>query len=467
MSARIEPGSFRDRNSRVVEVDGAVMRVLTAEGLDEWNAFAASDLCKRLTAEGKLVGTELEKDTNAVPRGLADDAVGVLRHEVVPFVSYPYEWTFAMLKDAALLQLEILRDALAEDLILKDSSPYNVQWRGSRPVFIDVGSFERLREGEPWVGYRQFCMLFLYPLLLQAFRDVPFQPWLRGRLDGITPQECRDLLSARDLLRRGVLGHVVLHARLERGQADTSRDVKGELRRAGFRKELILANVKRLERLVERLDWRPGRTAWSEYRALTHYSDADTERKTDFVRAAAARRNWKRVWDLGCNDGRFARIAAEHASSVIAIDSDAAVVDGLYRSLREDENDTILPLVVDLVDPSPGLGWRGAERRPLAERGTPELTLCLALVHHVSIGGNVPLRDFLAWLRSLDSALVIEFPTRDDPLVQRLLARRREDANPDYERGSFERSLNDLFDVEENVELSSGTRVLYRVHPRV
>ena len=466
-AATIEPGSFRDPHSRVVEADGAVLRLLSEQGLRDWNALSASALFGRAVAERKLVGTEVEPEGAAdLPAALVGDAAAVLRHEVVPFVSYPYEWTFAMLKDAALLQLELLRGALDEDLILKDSSPYNVQWRGAKPVFIDVGSFESLRAGEPWVGYRQFCMLFLYPLLLQAYKGIPFQPWLRGRLDGIEPQECRDLMSFRDLLRSGVLSHVVLHARLERSQADTERDVKGELGKAGFKKELIVANVKRLEGLIRKLEWRPGASEWSNYGPRGHYTDADTGAKDEFVRRIAAERDWELAWDLGCNDGRFSLIAAEHARTVVAMDADAAVVDGLYRALRENGNTSILPLYVDVTDPSPALGWRGGERRTLSDRGKPELTLALALIHHVTISGNVPVREFLEWLRSLETKLVIEFPTTDDPLVKRLLARKREGTHPDYERGYFERTLNELFDVGSTEELSSGTRVLYVAQPK-
>ena len=146
---------------------------------------------------------------------LVHEPAGVLRHERIPFVSYPYEWTFSMLKDAALLQLDLLLAALEHDMVLKDSTPYNVQFKGARPMFVDVGSFERLREGEPWVGYRQFCMLYLYPLLLQSAKDVPFQPWLRGSIDGITPPQMRALMSFRDRFRKGVFTNVFLHARLE------------------------------------------------------------------------------------------------------------------------------------------------------------------------------------------------------------------------------------------------------------
>src|SRR4051794_38846928 len=251
LSPSLEPGSFRDWDSRVFYDDGRVLRALSEDGLADWQALAGSKLFAGAVAEGKLVGT-------AVVETPIDGAAAVLEHERIPFVSYPYEWTFAMLRDAALLQLELLRRALDEDLILKDSSSYNVQWHGVRPVFIDVGSFERLRPGEPWAGYRQFCMLYLNPLLLQAYKGVDFRPWLRGSLAGITPVEARRLFSVRDLFRKGVLTNVALHARLERKHDDTERDVKTELKRAGFKKELIVANVKRLDKLVRGLEWEPG-----------------------------------------------------------------------------------------------------------------------------------------------------------------------------------------------------------------
>ena len=371
-----------------------------------------------------------------------------------------------MLKDAALLQLELLLAALDEDLILKDASPYNVQWRGSQPVFIDVGSFEQLREGEPWAGYRQFCMLFLYPLMLQAYKRVPFQPWLRGAIDGISPQEFRGLMSLRDRFRRGVFKHVALHARLEARYADRAGAVKRDLRAAGFRKELIEANVNGLHKLVSRLRWDPGRTVWTEYGSVNTYTDADTERKAAFVRAAAQTRDWTLAWDLGCNDGRFSRIAAERARAVVAVDADHGAVEQLYGALRAEGNERILPLTMNLSDPSPNRGWRGLERKGLPERGRPDLVIALAVIHHVTITNNVPVREFVDWLHALGGSLVIEFPTRDDPMVERLLAAKRGDLHSDYDRGFFERCLGEMFDVERSETLESGTRVLYFAHPK-
>ena len=413
------------------------------------------------------MATELVDGNGRAPAEYAENAVALLRHERIPFVSYPYEWSFGMLKDAALLQLELLLAALDEDLILKDASPYNVQWRGSQPVFIDVGSFEQLREGEPWAGYRQFCMLVLYPLMLEAYKGVPFQPWLRGSIDGITPSDFRGVVGARDVFRRGVFTHVVLHARLERRHGDRRRDVKSELRAAGFRKELVRANVRGLAKLVRRLEARPRATVWTEYSTTTTYSETDAERKAAFVRDAVRSRRPSRVWDLGCNDGTFSRIAAETADYVVAVDADDGTVEQLYRALRQEEETKILPLRMNVADPSPRLGWRGRERKALPDRGRPDLTLCLALLHHVAISSNVPIREFLDWLRSLETSLVIEFPTPDDPMVQRLLAAKRPGTHGDYEQESFERALAEAFDVERSETLSSGTRVLYFAHPRV
>jgi SAM-dependent methyltransferase len=258
---------------------------------------------------------------------------------------------------------------------------------------------------------------------------------------------------------------VIMHARLEdRYAAAEGREIRGELRRAGFSRELLAANFAKLEKLVARLEWTPGETAWTGYGEDNSYDAEASARKVAFVRAAAGRRRVPLAWDIGCNDGRYARIAAESADVVVALDADHATVDALYRSLRAEDRTDVLPLVMSVTDPSPDLGWRGLERASLERRGKPELTLCLALVHHVCIAGNVPVRELLDWLRSLGGTLVIEFPDRGDPMVGRLLAGKREGANPDYERESFERALRERFTIERS-EPVTETRTLYEVRP--
>jgi hypothetical protein len=457
----LEPGSFRDPESRVFYSGDDVYRALSPDGLSDFEA---------------LEGTGLLDDERVVPTQRADglaDAAGllvhepaaILRHERIPFVSYPYEWTFSMLKDAALLQLDLLLASLEHDMVLKDSTPYNVQFKGARPVFVDVGSFERMREGEPWVGFRQFCMLYLYPLLLQSAKGVPFQPWLRGSIDGITPTEMRGLMSFRDRFRKGVFTNVFLHARLEKRYADKSEQVREEVKRV-FKKELFVANVRKMRKIVQRLEWDPPQGVWTSYGERNTYTDDDARRKDDFVRAVAKGRQRSLVWDIGANNGRYSRIAAEGAKTVIAVDADQGPVELLYRDLRGEGNEQILPLTMNLADPSPGLGWRGLERRAMPERGKPDLVLALALVHHVAISANVPVKEFIDWLAWLGGELVIEFPTREDPMVKKLLAPKREGLHPDYELEYFERTLKEAFDVERSERLESGTRVLYHARPK-
>lgn len=417
-------------------------------------------------ADGRLVGTEPVDGENGLPDLPAERPAAVLLHERIPFVSYPYEWTFGMLQDAALLQLELMREALEEGLILKDATPYNVQFRGARPQFIDIGSFERLREGEPWSGYRQFCMQFLFPLMLTAYKGIRHQPFLRGRMDGITAEECRALLSFRDRFRRGTTTNVFLHARLDRREPETGQDVKAELRRAGFKTELIKANVRKLEKVVRALDWKVRGSTWSDYGATTSYTEEGAEEKARFVREVVETRSWGQVWDLGCNTGRFSRIAAERAEGVVAVDLDEVVVEGLYRTLRKEGNTKILPLTMSLSDPSPALGWRGAERPRFEDRGRPDLTLALALVHHVAITDNVPLRDFVAWLAKPAGSLIIEFVDRDDPMAASLLSRKAPGSNPDYNRDEFERCLREHFTIERQAEVPPATRTLYYARPR-
>jgi len=468
-SPQLDPGSFRDREGRVFTLEDRVLRALSPRAFAAWETLAATRFFHRLTEEGKVVATRQVDFPEAELRALSPHWVAVLEHEPIPFVSYPYEWSFSMLRDAAELQLELLLEALEEGLILKDSSAYNVQWQGARPVFIDVASFEKWVEGDPWVGYLQFCQLFLYPLVLTAYRDVSFQPWLRGAIDGISPEECNRLLRLRDRFRPGVFADVYLQAKLQarsarESAASAERSVRAELRQAGFRKEMIAHNVRRLRKIVGKLAWRRSRSEWAEYAEENSYDRENREIKERFVREVAATRHWRLVWDLGSNTGVFSRIAAEHADYVVALDADHLAVDRLYRRLAAEGPGNILPLVGNLADASPALGWRHRERKALSERPRPELTLCLALIHHMVITANIPLPEFVDWLASLGSHLVIEFVTKDDPMVRKLL-RNKEDIYHDYEIPVFEACLGEHFEILRQEHLQAGNRKLYFARP--
>ncbi len=462
-SPSYDPGSFRDRSGRVLRSDDEVYRGLSNEALAEWEFIAGTQFLSRYLADGSIVATDRVPSAD-VPPLLADDWSATLRHKTIPFISYPYEWSYSMLRDAALLHLRLLADALLEDAVLKDATPYNTQFRGSQCVFIDTASLVRYQPGDAWMGYRQFCQLMLYPLMLQTYHDVDFQPMLRGRLEGITPQQCLNLLTKRDLLRKGVLAHVFLHAKMEGKVGSKPQGMAESLKREGFGKSLIQNNVKNLVGIVEGLKWTPRHSLWSEYDVADSPVKADGEAKEEFIRSVVGTRSWRQVWDLGCNVGRYSRICAEHADYVLALDFDHLAIERLFLALKAEGNEKILPLVFNVADPSPGLGWRGMERRDLVSRGHPELVLSLALIHHLVLRENILLPDVMDWLASLGAAVVIEFVDKADPQSQSLIAN-REDQYVDYSLTAFEQLLNERFAVRRTQQLPTPTRRLYYAEP--
>lgn len=398
--------------------------------------------------------------------GESADSLMLVEHERLPVISYPYEWTFSMLRDAALLQLDIGLEAFDKGLGVKDATPYNVQFKGSRPVFIDVGSFEELDPGSPWYGYRQFCEMYLNPLLLQSLLGVGFQPWMRGSIGGISPVDMAALLHGRRRLHKGVLTHVVLHARSERKNADSDRDVRAELRSAGFNANIIRAQMQGLRKVVAGLRWKQSESTWSNYSDRAHYKGDDLEIKERFVDDVVGAAERELVWDLGANDGVFSRIAAKHSRTVVAVDADPLVIDHLYKDLRAENNEQIVPLYMNLIDSSPSQGWRGTERGDFWSRSRPDVVLALALVHHLVLPGNVPPAEVIAWLADMDAEVVLEIPHEDDPMVRRLLRAKREDLGSMYTVEAFDSAIERMFDVRRREVLPGGTRSLLHLTPR-
>jgi hypothetical protein len=446
-----DPGSFRDPASRVFHRGDEVFRSLSDEGQADWQALQQSNLFRTWIESGQLIGTK---------PSTSDDRV--ISHDKIPFWSYPYEWSFSMLKSAASMHLRLLEDALTEGLTLKDATPYNVQFIGSKPIFVDIGSFTTYEPGEPWIGYRQFCRQFLYPLMVRAHAKVPFQPLLRGSLDGIPAETARSLLRGRRATKPGVAADVMLQSRAEKTMSDSTRNVRSEMSTAGFSAELILTNVRRLRKVVEKTTWDPGESIWSEYAGCEHVA---TQRgpKEEFVKRVAGQKHRQLVWDLGANDAYFSKSIAGLSDTVVAIDGDEATVDRVFQSLATSGPTNVLPIVMDLADPSPGLGWRGGERRKLEDRGLPDLVLMLAVVHHLVIGANLPLAAVIDWIASFDAEVVFEWVPLEDPMSQKLTAnKRRSEVHSNYDETSLRSYLNGRFDIREELPLE-GRRLFHLV----
>ena len=458
-----DPGSFRDPLSRV-HIDGVdILRGLTPAGLAEYQAVAAHPFYAQLQDEGLLVGTELLEPGS---HPLHAQYAGVLRHQRVELISYPYEWTFEMLRDAALVHLDITRRAVAAGFSTKDATAYNLAFTDGHPVFIDIGSFEKPPRDESWPGYRQFCELFLNPLAICAKTGVAYHPWLRGSVGGIATTDAAALIPLHRRLRHGLAAHITLQARSQRAAGGEDDDADGAPARrvAGFSPTLVTAQLDNLEQAIRHLTWKAQRSVWSDYGDRSHYAGDDLPAKRTFVAEAIERTGARSVVDLGANDGYFSTAALEAgATHVVAADFDHLVVDRLYRHLKDIGEGRIHPLVLDLTNPSPGTGWRGRERQPFTERTRPDLTLCLAVVHHLAITNTVPLPEIVDFLAELRSPLVVEFPHPDDPKVQLLLSRKRAGLFDHYDRTNFEAALAARYTIERTETLR--TRTLYHATP--
>ncbi|MGH7632077.1 MAG: class I SAM-dependent methyltransferase [Gemmatimonadales bacterium] len=448
-------GSFRDPSGFLFRRDGTLYRQVNRRYHEDYAAVVASGLYDELADKGLLVAhAEAELRLAATA-----DAVAVLRPECLGFISYPYEWSFSQLRDAALLTLDVQCRALDRGLVLRDASAYNVQFHQGRPIFIDTLSFGRYREGEPWQAYRQFCQHFLAPLALMSKRDARCGLLLRQFIDGIPLDLASALLPWRTRLRLGLLMHLHVHARAQRRFADTSAGAASARARPLSRKALDTL-VESLRTTVNALQWTPSGTEWADYEQRHNYTARAVASKAATLREFLAQLRPRRVWDVGANTGAYARVARETAESVIAFDVDPAAVERNYRRVRADGERGILPLLLDFTNPSPAHGWGHTERLSLEERGPADAVLALALVHHLAIGNNVPLPRVAEYFARLGRALIVEFVPKTDPQVQRLL-RHRPDIFPEYTPAGFEAAFGPRFDTLASRPVDETERVLY------
>ena len=460
---RRDPGSFRDPSGFIFDRDGVLYRQINEVHAADWDALTSSGLLERLTERGWLVPvTEVDVALAAAP-----GAYRVIRPERIDFISYPYEWTFGQLKDAALLTLDIASEALDAGLSLRDASAYNIQFQRGRPILIDSLSFEQLVPGRPWVGYRQFCEHFLAPLALMAQVDVRIGRFLRDSLEGIPLDLASRLLPMRSRLRFGLAAHIHLHARAQRQHAAAGASGGDAPRNRAptmsvDRQKALLAS---LRSAVIKLDWKPAGTEWADYAENTSYDDRATASKEALVARFVQAAGGGVAWDLGANTGRYSRIAADQGRRVVAFDIDPAAAERNYRTLRREGRGDILPLVMDLADPSPGVGWASRERASLLDRADADVVLALALVHHLAIGRNVPLPALAELFGRLARDVILEWVPKGDSMVQVLLAS-REDVFPDYHVDGLRAAFAEGFEIVDEAPIEDSQRILFHFRRR-
>ena len=449
--------SFRDSAGFMFERDGTLYRQINRDGQEDYDLLMNSGLYDYLRKRDWIIGHS-EVD---VPPANSETAWRIVAPERIRFVSWPYEWSFGQLKDAALTTLNIQLAAIDHGMILKDASAYNIQFHHGKPLLIDTLSFGRYSEGQIWEGYRQFCQHFLAPLCLMAKQDIRLGQLSRVHIDGIPLDLASKLLSRSSWFRPGILMHLHLHARAQVAYAGSDADNPGENRKSRpVSRNGLIGIATGLRGLIEKLDWKPAGTEWADYYQATNYSDDAFRAKSEHINAFLDEIEPGQLWDLGANTGHFSRLAANRGIPTVAFDIDPAAVEINYRQVLANKEKHILPLVMDLTNPSSAIGWANAERESLGQRGPVDCAMALALIHHLAISNNVSLDQVARYFANLCHHLIIEFVPKADSQVKRLLSSRK-DIFEDYHEAGFEAAFSEYFDIKASKPVDGSERTLY------
>ena len=453
MTPETENSSFRDPSGFVFFCEGICYRQINPVYKDNYDFFLASGLYEKLINERLLIPHETV-DPGHLP---FSGGYQTIKPEPIPFISYPYEWCFTQYKNAALVTLTILKHALSHNMILKDANAYNIQFYQGQPIFIDTLSFERYQEGKPWVGYKQFCENFLGPLALMSYKDIRLGRLLREYIGGIPLDLVASLLPGKTFFNFHLAAHIHLHARYQSKHADKASTTSSS---QTMSRKSLLGLIDSLESAIKNMGWALPKSEWANYYSECAHVPQFLEEKIKQVASYLDYLNPATVWDLGANTGVFSRIASDRGINTLSMDIDPGCVEINYLQTLKNGEKNLLPIWVDLNNPSPGIGWENKERMSLQERGPAETILALALIHHLAISNNVPLIRLASFFGNNCQSLIIEFVPKSDSMVQKLLSSRK-DIFPDYTQEAFENEFLKFFDIVKSEAVGDSERTLY------
>lgn len=448
------PASFRDPDAFIFQKNNKFYRQVNTSYRRNYDELMVSGLYQKLSEANLLIPHKEIDEVNAFD---PEQCYKVLSYDSLPFISYPYEWCFSQLKEAALATLTIQEEALRHNMSLKDASAYNIQWHQGAMKLIDTGSFETYEEGKSWVAYHQFCQHFLAPLALMHYTDIRLNTMLRSYIDGIPLDLVIKLLPFSARFRLGSAIHLFLHAKMiKRYENITNKKTTAR----SVSKTNMIAMCDSLKSCIKALRPYKQSTEWEDYYNNTNYEDNARHHKHEVVAGFIKTISPKKVWDLGANTGEYSRLAISDDSFVLACDIDPSAVEKNYQQSHKEKTTQLLPLLMNLTNPSPALGWFHQERDSLCSRGPVDLVMALALVHHLAISNNLPLENIAEFFHGIAEHLIIEFVPKSDSQVQGLLAIRK-DIFPNYIQEYFEKVFSIYFTILAKVKIDNTERTCY------
>ena len=448
-------GSFRDPSGFVFFINNLLYRQINLSYKDDYIHLMDSGLYADLIQQGFLIE---HKEVPDFPLE-SDAGYKIIQPTPIKFISFPYEWSFSQLKDAALLTLDIQQKALDHGMVLKDASAFNIQFDNGHPVLIDTLSFTRYVPDQPWVAYRQFCQHFLAPLALMSIKDARLNKLSQNFIDGVPLDLASKLLPKYSFRNPGIFMHLHLQA-LSQKVVQTQAE-QHPRRKYTVAKTSLIELCNHLRKTIQKLTWKPDRTDWANYYQCTNYTDPAFDFKADFIKKEVGNLKPRVIWDLGANTGFFSKnCVPDKDCLVISSDYDPGAVEINYLDCKANGITNVLPLIIDLTNPSPSIGWENEEHKSFLNRGPADMVFALALVHHLAISNNLPLEKICDLLAGIGKHLVIEFVPKEDSQVKRLLSS-RDDIFSDYTLDNFISAFSKKFTIQHQELIPGSLRQIF------
>jgi ribosomal protein L11 methylase PrmA len=452
-----ENGSFRDPAGKIYYEDNRVFRKLTALGTERFLELQNINIISKSIEKGFLVETKVIKNQNKNDENKNEL---ILEHKKIPYISYPYEWSFSQLKDAAIFHLDFHLFLLKNNATLIDASAYNIQFIGSKLKFIDVLSVQKYNEGEFWVGHKQFCENFLNPLILKSKKGIKFNNWFKGNLEGIETRELNNLLGVFDKFSYNIFVHIYLLNKFDEKYKSKKSLKPISQTKKQFSKKSFVALLSQLRKFILKLKDYKNVTTWDDYSINNTYSDLDKIQKKDCIKEFCKKNTFDLIADLGCNNGEYSILSLNNGcKKVVGFDFDINAIDEAYKKSKV-ENFDFLPLHFDASNPSSNIGWFQKERKGFIERANFDAILALAFEHHLAIAKNIPLNEVVTWLISLAPKGLIEFVPKEDETIKKMLELKG-DIFPDYTEKNFENYLLKNAEIVSKKVISKSKRTIY------
>lgn len=445
--------SYRDPSGHVYVENGIIKRVIFSTYFSQYKALQNTGFFQKAFQHQLLIPHEELK--------VSETEIHIQPTQI-PFITYPYEWSFQQYKEAALLTLKLQKYALQHGFSLKDATAYNVAFFHGKAIFIDTLSLDFYKENTPWRAYKQFITHFLGPLVLAKYHGADFLKTMTSFIDGIPLQLLSSLLPTRTKLNPFLYTNIHLLARYEHKHQEENVE---KTKQATLSKKGLFNIIDSLYNYIKKIKLKE-QSEWGDYYQKTNYSDTAFQQKSTIINDWIQQLNAKKIIDVGGNDGTFVRQISADITLALVGDIDNNAVDQNYYLVKKNKGAHIIPFTIDLLNPSPAIGFQNTERFSFIKRVAnfqPDVTLALALIHHLSLTGNVPFENSAQFFASISNNLLIEFPKRTDSYVQRLLNAKAEFKNhfEHYQIENFEKAYSFYFELVDKRPINDSERVLY------